>query len=511
MKKFLYVVAAALLSMTMNSCGEDWLAVQSHDKIYIDEYYNTPDRIYEALVAAYDPLQWFDFINEGYNPVPLIYELMGDNCYPGGGHNKDNEHWHNMFNYKALSTDATVSVWITAYSGINRSNCVAQYMPDVQGISDAKKAEYLAEASVLRTWYYTQLWKLWGNIPYYEVNLEFPYICKQSTADEVYAAMESSLRAVIESNALPMKRTAAAEQGRLTQAAAMMLYADIAMNYGKNKDHLQNALNYMETIIASTDYSLVSSEDLKNMWEPAGEWSCESIFEINYTDNQAVRDWGTPMASGGTVTPQVVGPRQLAGSAKYKETDCYGFFPITTMAADAFEAGDIRKDVTIYRPDSEGATYEARYQDTGNFLAKYCPRITGNADAVASGAVNFDNNVRIYRYAETLLNAAELIVVNKCTGKGSADDYLDQVRTRAGLGTVPATAESILQERRVEFIGEGKRYHDLMRFGVAATVLTPANDEGGYRVNPWTENKRYIPIPQSEIDAAQGTLVQNNY
>ena len=56
-----------------------------------------------------------------------------------------------------------------------------------------------------------------------------------------------------------------------------------------------------------------------------------------------------------------------------------------------------------------------------------------------------------------------------------------------------------------------KRYWDLIRFGQAATVLTPANDEGGYRTQAWSESKKYLPIPQSEIDAAQGTLTQNNY
>lgn len=27
----------------------------------------------------------------------------------------------------------------------------------------------------------------------------------------------------------------------------------------------------------------------------------------------------------------------------------------------------------------------------------------------------------------------------------------------------------------------------------------------------WTENKKYLPIPQDEIEAAKGTLVQNEY
>jgi hypothetical protein len=61
----------------------------------------------------------------------------------------------------------------------------------------------------------------------------------------------------------------------------------------------------------------------------------------------------------------------------------------------------------------------------------------------------------------------------------------------------------------LEFVGEGKRYWDLIRTGKAASVLVP--DQYGYRTNSWTSNKKYLPIPQSEIDKARGTLTQNNY
>jgi hypothetical protein len=61
-------------------------------------------------------------------------------------------------------------------------------------------------------------------------------------------------------------------------------------------------------------------------------------------------------------------------------------------------------------------------------------------------------------------------------------------------------------------MGEGKRYFDLVRTGKAATVLTPSNDSGHYRTKAWSADVRYLPIPQDNIDAAQGTLKQNgNY
>ena len=135
-----------------------------------------------------------------------------------------------------------------------------------------------------------------------------------------------------------------------------------------------------------------------------------------------------------------------------------------------------------------------------------------NKDQKADADLGFNNNLRVYRYAETLLNAAELLL--KTNGSISeAAGYVNEVRARAGLAAVNGVDEDIiLNERRHEFMGEGKRYFDLVRTGRAASVLTPANDTGGYRTKNWSEDVRYLPIPQDNIDAAQGTLKQNgNY
>lgn len=91
-----------------------------------------------------------------------------------------------------------------------------------------------------------------------------------------------------------------------------------------------------------------------------------------------------------------------------------------------------------------------------------------------------------------------------------AHRYLNDVRHRAGLQIEKQpTIDNIIDERRLEFVGEGKRYWDLIRTGKAAATLTP--DEYGYRTNTWSPNKKYLPIPQSEIDKSNGTLTQNPY
>lgn len=90
-----------------------------------------------------------------------------------------------------------------------------------------------------------------------------------------------------------------------------------------------------------------------------------------------------------------------------------------------------------------------------------------------------------------------------------AKEYVNKIRSRAGIaGLSSVTKDDIINERRLEFVGEGKRYFDLVRTGKAASVLVP--DSYGYRTNSWTESKKYIPIAQAELDS-DPALIQNNY
>ncbi len=58
MKKI--IISLMTLMVATTSCSEDFLTVSSTTSLLADDYYNSQERIYTALVAAYDPLQWFD-------------------------------------------------------------------------------------------------------------------------------------------------------------------------------------------------------------------------------------------------------------------------------------------------------------------------------------------------------------------------------------------------------------------------------------------------------------------
>ena len=121
----------------------------------------------------------------------------------------------------------------------------------------------------------------------------------------------------------------------------------------------------------------------------------------------------------------------------------------------------------------------------------------------SDAGLNWNNDLRIYRYAETLLNAVELSLLGG--GSGDIQTWFDEVRGRAGLASKPATIDNVLAERRVELLGEGKRYFDLIRSDKAQSTLVPNE----YRTIGWTPNKKHLPIPQNEINSADGQLEQN--
>ena len=72
--------------------------------------------------------------------------------------------------------------------------------------------------------------------------------------------------------------------------------------------------------------------------------------------------------------------------------------------------------------------------------------------------------------------------------------------------------EALEREYRLEFGMEGHRWFDIARWGKAADVLNAfAKAESKYMskyVNTYSASWVYFPIPQSEVQTAQGRFVQ---
>jgi len=116
----------------------------------------------------------------------------------------------------------------------------------------------------------------------------------------------------------------------------------------------------------------------------------------------------------------------------------------------------------------------------------------------------------LIRYAEVLLTYAE--ARNEASGPdASVYAALDSIRSRAGMPFVDQTVYSsqstlrtlIRNERRIELAGEGTRYFDIRRWGIAANVMTTVYDNRNTLAQPrvWQANFVKLPYPQAAVDA----------
>lgn len=511
MKRIQIILAALVLSVSV-SCTADFLDVDPTTEIPEKDYYDDYETLLKGLMAAYAPLQWPDFVFGEYGPLTFVSDVMSDDVRVGGANETDIPYLQLMRKFSATPNYTPSVLWVVFYSGVYRANTVLQYVDTAEGMSGSTRSRIKAEAYVLRAYYYTWLWKLFGNVPYYERNPTGPdYLIDQLTADGVYAKIIGDLDAALTGSGLP-KVVKSAELGRFTRAAAQMLRANVVM-YQQDASRYATVLTDMREIIGSGLYSLRSN--FAGLWTDSGEWGSESIFEVNYTDSPSSRTWENPTKAGGTVFPTLIGINGYSGPEW--DTGGYGFEPVEEALYNAYEGDDTRRDATIlnfakYRQQHPEATYTPRYDDTGYFNRKYLGRADGHDKYTGNAPeMNFRNNYRVWRYAETLLIASELIV--RTNGdQDEADGYLNQVRARA-FGMKPddaafaakrrtATLDNLLLENRLEFALEGHRFWDLVRCGKAGEVL----GSRGY-----TDAKKHLPIPQSEIDQAHGTLKQNPY
>lgn len=520
MAALLIASSAAVLTA---GCSDDFLKVENPTGEPLEEYYTTDEHIQEALIAAYDPIHWPDWGLGQYNALNIDGEIMGDNFWVGGATKTDMQNWHMLFNYEGNENNTLSSLWTVDYSGVKRCNDLLEYLGWAKDVTPENSRLYEMQGRLLRVYYYNNLWHYFGNIPFYLQNLsEPPYTAPQYTADQVYDELIKELETVIESNILPLKyyKNSKGEDdegqlGRVTQAMAYMIYAEMVM-YQNDESRFPQALTYMKDLIASGQFKL--NPDYAAIWSTEGEWCDESIWEINYEQTNNERGWSSPLAIGGTVLPTLISPNTFPGDDKWSSGgDGWGFLPLRRETYNLFADNDKRRDATCWViPDD--VSYTERYQDTHIWLQKYRPEDKNFKQAGFDNNLNYNNNYRYYRFAETLLNAAELSLRTGGSGEGDAKTWVNMVRNRAGLASLPTvTVDDVLTERRLEFVGEGKRYFDLVRAeGIsgasnknkASTALVP--DSYGYRTNSWTAKKKYIPIAQGELDS-DPALKQNDY
>jgi hypothetical protein len=507
MKRYnLFIILITLVgAIYFTSCSDDFLSASSTEKQEAGAE-ATEGAILSNIASAYQILLFDSYANNNYNAVFLTSDLRSDDIYKGGGDAGDQRTLYLLSLFTSNSNETLGGLWSIYYTGLARCNNVIISCNNSSGIDERKLEQYKAEAHFLRAYYVHLLWKFFGNIPYFEEPLTTPpYMTRQYPANEIYTEIMQDLDFACTEGKLAMNTTGS-DLGRVSRAAALMLKARVVL-YQKDQSRYAEITQDMATIIKSGEFSLFS--DFGAIWDDENEFCVESVFESNQLPEG--KTWSLAWQGYGTNLPAFISPNDLKDPADVFKGG-WGFGPVRQAAYDMYEVGDSRRDGSINSwPDG---SYGVRFQDTGLFQRKYAARVGYNSEP-GDQDLNYANNLRIFRYAETLLNYAELVAMQGQSEVGgvTAESCLDQIRRRAfGIASpVALTSDNIKLERRREFLGEGMRFWDLVRWGDAVTVLTE-NEASKNSVRTYDDNKKYVPIPQTEIDKTKNTefeLTQN--
>lgn len=516
MKRYIYYpVAFFVIVLLFNACKKEFLDRYPLDQEVSSNFYQTEDDAMMALVSIYDVLGYQSTPGVSWAPFLTMSDILSDDAYAGGADANDGQDENELNTFNIPTTNQIVhSIWLKNYTGIYRANLLLEKIGDIDA-SDDFKERIIAECKFLRAYFYFEQVRFFENIPLLTSTIKGPseYDQPQSTPAEVYNQIAKDLVEAIE--VLPTF-ISQAEAGRVSKWAAEGLLARVFLFYkgvynadldaGGKVVNQSEALRYLEDLIASSGHDLF--EDYSMNFKTAGEFGIESVFEISHGDTPPWWDWQYVRGGEGNLAAQMQGPR-VTGSDNWNRG--WSFGTVSQKLVDDMQ-GDPRLDLTVLREEELDGTLTKGYQHTGYYSKKY------SSDAEHWGAdgqfeLNRTCNFRVIRFSDVLLMAAEL-------GSPNAQDYLDRVRNRVELPSVPATPENIFKERRMELSLEGLRYFDVIRRGssVASQELTVVGVRGPnyigdqviFDVSFNSSTKGFLPIPQSEMDLSGGTFRQND-
>jgi len=487
-KKVILYNTAILLVFTMaifSGCSK-FLTEDLKGEFSTDTYYKNDKQALQAINGAYNALS---FTNPD-NALWVFGAVASDDAVKGGNAGDQAE----ITYIDEFTTNATNGItnnyWIFVYEGIARANNVIANVPAVP-MDEVLKTRIIGEAKFIRAYSYFNLVNIFGKVPLKLLPQLTPETIHVplSEVSAIYQQIEKDLTDA--AAFLPVSYTAG-DVGRVTRGAALAMLGKVSL-YQQN---WSGAIGYFQQVEALGIYNLLPN--YADNFKFAFENSSESIFEIQQLTGQnpglgnAMNQWFAPSVEGG-----------------------YYFNAATQSLVSAFEKAstgevDPRLDASVGRdgqPWLNGDIFSASWSPTG-FLTKKHQQPLSEVSSSLKG--DGDLNYVYLRYADVLLMKAEAF--NENGNADSARANLNKVRQRARAsfnGTPPATllpdittldknqlATAIQKERRTELAQEFHRYFDLMRWGKSVA-------EAALGTNFNFDTKRYMPLPQKEIDANQ--------
>ena len=495
-----YIIAGSLCcggAAALSSCS-DFLDIKPMNDVVLENYWTEKGDVTSVRNSCYESLGSTDALVR----IGLWGEMRSDNLFAGANVPND----INEILKENLLPSNPYCNWAKLYECINRCNIVCHYAPQVQAIapnySEADMKADVAEVSALRALAYFYLIRTYRDVPYTTVpsiDDTQNYICAASKFDDVLDSLITNLESVQNdavrryqlervygnSFTLPIENTS-----RITRVAIWALladlylwkqdwdnaihYADMVISYKQNQyDELKERVGDIKSIelIDSIPMILESPDGSGNICGSTynaifGDGnSFESIFELYFSPSQGLTNAWVRDFYGNASTPM--------GRLKANELTFSSMENVVTNKNN------------LYR-SSDGRFYESfRAQGSALYVGKYVRssvsyqtrNLTNEASLQLTSSIRSSNTAPwiFYRLSDMLLIKAEALVE-----RGGTDDMdtafklVNIVNKRANnltetlkkadyINSKTEMANLVLNERRREFMFEGKRWFDLVR------------------------------------------------
>jgi hypothetical protein len=494
--KLTFTVVALL---TVGAC-HDLLDEPAENRAFTEETnYAQSENMILPLIGAYA-----EFYSRGWEDFPLI-AVRGDDVNAGGQGDQQDYAETDKFNY---NKDYWMynSVWQNLYLDIFFCHSTIEQVElyRAAGGNSAKADQYIAEAKTLRAFMLLNLSRVWGSIliptssdP--SVLLVTQLTTKDEVMKHISVQMDEAIPFLPDMN--PNQRTDI--KGGVTKHTALAIKAMANLEL-KNYAAVAQATSQ---IISSGKFTL--EPNYYELFKIKGKLNSENLLELQYSDlgQGSGTNFSYLYAFFGSEnwTPKVTG----AGSG-------WGFFePSMKYIKFMLDRGETvrletsvlftNRGITEIKKDAKYASLPAWVSNTtrsGDRINDYARAMFASgkhylpSDQLTPGRTDYgtNKNFTCIRYAEVLLMHAEALTQGASGTGMSADQAVNAVRARAGLPALTGVNnQQVMDEKFAELAMEwGTRYYDMIRLA--------RYNELSYDGRTFSENKSFLPYPQTQID-----------
>lgn len=467
MKNISIIIAILFSSLVFTSC-EDYLTQNSPDKPTTDQVWVSQEAAESYLMSAYAYISTTGWTYHEYFYLPQNFRA--DDIFPESGSTA----WGylgRIVSFNNTARDVTDYMWGRFYKGIKLANDVIENVPTMEMLSEDERNQLVAEAKFLRSFYLLNLQKNYHDIvmPLSVAGSTGELQLPISTKEEVYKQIDEDL--TFASKHLPQTWDAD-NWGRATSNAAL---AFLGKSHLFNNEH-QKALDAFAQIKGQ---SLVSGAQYRSLFDGTNEVNDEVIFSRAFTNEQQdilylYHNLGVAFA-----------PEGFYGG--------WNMASISDYYMNQFEPNDVRRSASVLLNGEEFDGETVAFNDP-NF--KMCIKYVESINAIRTNISAVD--LIMMRYADVVLMEAEAYYGVNDTE--NARDRVNDIRERAGLPRLEALSgtqlrDEIRKQRMIELVGEGHRFYDLVRWGIAKEQLTTANQP---YANNFEEKHNFFPVPLEE-------------